>query len=356
MLRFFLVLSFFILTQNSHAQDPVYDYLVWADEFNDTGAIDGSKWHHQTQLPNGDSWYNGEIQHYTDREENSFMSDGSLFVKAIKESYTNQGVTKQYTSARLNSKFAFTYGRVEIKAILPYGVGPWPAMWSLGKNIIEPGGYWSNTNGTVNWPACGEIDIMEHWGNNQDYVSSALHTPSSYGNTMNVGGRNIPGVSNEYHIYEMIWSPEKIVFKVDDIIHYVYEPAVQNADTWPFDAEQYLLLNFAILPSIDTAFTEDAMDIDYVRVFQETVLDADASLLKDQIAVFPNPLNELLHIKIPITFLGSELHLYSILGQEVMIETLSSSDSRLDVSLLSTGTYILEIETPLGVFKEMLIK
>lgn len=123
---------------------PVFDNLVWSDEFDGDGAINDLNWHHQTLLPEGGSWYNNEIQHYTDRVENSFVEDGVLKLTAIKEDFTDQGVTKQFTSARLNSKFAFTYGRVEFRAKLPTGVGTWPALWMLGKNINEDGAYWDN--------------------------------------------------------------------------------------------------------------------------------------------------------------------------------------------------------------------
>ena len=96
-----------------HAQ--TFDVLVWADEFSVDGPLDTAKWWQQHQLPNGTSWYNGEIQHYTNRDTNAFVQSGSLHLAAYKETYTNQGQTKEYTSARLNSKFAFTYGRVEIR-------------------------------------------------------------------------------------------------------------------------------------------------------------------------------------------------------------------------------------------------
>ena len=242
--------------------------LVWSDEFNGSGAIDGTKWHHQTQLPNGGNWYNGEVQHYTNLITNSFQNSGALNLVAKKESYTNQGVTKQYTSARLNSKFAFKYGKVEVRAKLPSGVGTWPAIWTLGKNIIEPGGFWSSTHGTVSWPACGEIDIMEHWGSNQNYIQSAMHTPSSFGGTLNLGGQTIPSASSAYHIYTLVWTAEKMVFSVDGVEHYTYNPTVKNANTWPFDAEQYLLLNFAIQGNIAGSFTQGAMEVDYIRVYQ----------------------------------------------------------------------------------------
>lgn len=242
--------------------------LVWSDEFNGSGAIDATKWHHQTQLPDGANWYNGEVQHYTNRQVNSYQNSGALKLVAKKEVFTDQGQTKQYTSARLNSKFAFTYGRVEVRAKLPSGVGTWPAIWMLGKNIIEPGGYWTSTHGTTPWPACGEVDIMEHWGTNQNYVQSALHTPSSYGGTVNLGGQTISTASSEFHIYSLVWTAEKMDFAVDGIIHYTYNPATKNSNTWPFNTDQYLLLNFAIQGNISGSFTEGAMEVDYVRVYQ----------------------------------------------------------------------------------------
>ena len=179
----------------------VFTNLVWSDEFDGNGAVDESKWFHQTLLPNGWGWFNGELQHYTDREENSYVEDGFLHIVAKEETFTDQGVTKEYTSARLNSKFAFTYGRVEARAKMPFGIGTWPAIWMLGKNINEPGAYWQTQGfGTTAWPACGEIDILEHWGSNQNYVQSALHTPSSSGATVNHGGIMASDVSNTFHV------------------------------------------------------------------------------------------------------------------------------------------------------------
>lgn len=245
-----------------------FSNLVWSDEFNGSGAVTSSNWFLQTQFINGNSWANNEQQHYTNRQDNSYMSNGTLKIVAKKESFTDQGVTKQYTSARLNSKFAFTYGRVEVRAKLPIGAGTWPAIWMLGKNVIEPGSYWTATSGTVNWPACGEVDIMEHWGNNQNYVQSAMHTPSSYGGTVNLGGQTIPTVSTAFHVYALEWTSQKMVFSVDGVVHYTYNPAVKDSSTWPFNAPQYLLLNVAMQPTIDPNFTQSAMEIDYVRVYQ----------------------------------------------------------------------------------------
>jgi len=242
--------------------------LIWADEFNGSGAINSSNWFHQTQLPGGGSWYNGEVQHYTNRTDNSYVSDGTLKIVAKKESFTDQGHTKQYTSARLNSKFAFTYGRIEVSAKLPTGSGTWPAIWMLGKNINEDGGYWDANYGTTGWPACGEIDIMEHWGRNQNFVQSAMHTPSSYGGTINHDGQEISTASTEFHTYALEWTEEEMIFSVDDVVHYTYNPTPKDSSTWPFDADQYILLNIALEQGIDSNFTESSMEIDYVRVYQ----------------------------------------------------------------------------------------
>lgn len=243
--------------------------LIWADEFDIDGALNSNNWFHQTQLPAGGNWYNNEIQHYTNRRDNSYVSDGTLKIVAKKESFTDQGYTKQYTSARLNSKFAFTYGRIEVRAKLPKGVGTWPAIWMLGKNINENGAYWDNEGfGTTNWPACGEIDVMEHWGTNQNFVQSAMHTSSSYGGTINHGGQTIATVSSQFHTYALEWTSEKMVFSVDDVVHYTYNPSPKDSSTWPFDVDQYILLNIALEPSIAESFVQSSMEIDYVRVYQ----------------------------------------------------------------------------------------
>ena len=247
-----------------------FDNLVWADEFNGSGALDEEKWFHQTQLPPWGSWFGGLVNHYTNRVENTFQKDGFLHLVAKKETFTDQGETKEYTAARLNSKFAFTYGRVEVRAKLPSGVGTWPAIWMLNTNIDEDGAYWDNQGyDTTKWPYCGEIDIMEHWGDDQDYVSSALHNGSSYGDgVVNVGGQKIKNASDDFHIYTMVWDKDMIVFSVDGVEHLTYSPEVKDENTWPYDSDYYFLMNIAILPEIDPDFTESAMVVDYIRVYQ----------------------------------------------------------------------------------------
>ena len=251
-------------------QGSEFKNLVWSDEFNGIGTINSENWFHQTQLPPGGNWWGGLIQHYTDREDNSYVKNGFLNIVAKKEIFDDQGEIKQYTSARLNSKFAFTYGRIEVKAKLPEGKGTWPAIWMLNKNINEDGAYWDNQGfGTVNWPTCGEMDILEHWGKNQNYASSAVHNASSYGyKVLNLGGQNVEGASNKFHIYSLEWSEDKLVFSVDGVEHFEYGPSNKNSNTWPYDSDYYIILNIAIEPDIDPKFIESSMEIDYIRIFQ----------------------------------------------------------------------------------------
>ena len=319
--------------------DIIYTDLVWADEFDTNGAIDAAKWHHQTQLPQGGSWYNGEVQHYTNRIENSSVKNGFLDITAIKENFTDQGQTKQYTSARLNSKFAFTYGRVDVRAKLPFGDGTWPAIWTLGKNINEDGGYWDSQYGTVGWPACGELDIMEHGLHPTNQVSVAIHTPSSYGSTVNTSIQPLADVANDFHVYSMNWSPDQITFLIDGVGFYTYNPAVKNDDTWPFYLEQYLLLNIAMGGNggaIDSNFSQSSMVIDYVRVYQNTTASTE-DVFANKFSVYPNPSSDVLNIRTnePI----DKVELYNTIGQLIV----AKKTTNINISSINIGVYILKI-------------
>lgn len=327
-----------------YAIDVVYDELVWSDEFTSSSktAINSGNWFHQTQLPAGGNWFNGEQQHYTNRIENSFEENGNLNIVAIKESFTDQGETKEYTSARLNSKFAFTYGRVDVRAKLPIEDGTWPAIWTLGKNITESGAYWQTQGfGTTNWPACGEIDIMEHGLGALNHVSSALHTPCCNGGSPNVLGIEISDVENNYHIYSVNWSPNQMTFLVDNEIFYVYKPPVQDSATWPFDAEQYILLNVAmggVAGTIDPNFTESPMVIDYVRVFQDSAL-SNEEIKSDEFKIYPNPTDNLINIKSKRNI--DSVELYDIFGKLILLQ--SEQFESINVENLNSGLYLIKI-------------
>jgi len=258
---------FFILTTDEEAvipADPEFTNLIWSDEFDVAGSPDVNKWTYDIgdgSGPNepGKGWGNDEKQYYTDRPENVTVEGGVLKITAKKESFGGSA----YTSTRLKTqgKYDFKYGRIDIKAKLPSGGGTWPALWMLGSNIT-----------TVGWPSCGEIDIMEYVGNNPGYVQSALHTPSSFGNTINYKMTDIENENDDYHIYSMIWSADQISFLLDGERYYTYSPLIKNSGNWPFDRSQFLIMNIAIGGNlggnIDPSFSQSEMVIDYVRIYQ----------------------------------------------------------------------------------------
>ena len=226
--------------------------LIWSEEFNETGAVNNNNWTHE--IGNGEwGWGNGESQYYTNRLDNSKVEDGVLKITAKTESY--QGFN--YTSSRLISrdKFEFQYGRVDIRAKLPEGQGTWPALWMLGENISS-----------VGWPACGEIDIMEHWGHNPTVVAGSIHTPYSSGDTWTMDLE-----SNSDKQVRQTKKSEKIQFFIDDNLYYTYNPSPKNIENWPFDAPQFFILNIAMGGSwfdIDPNFVESSMEVDYIRVYE----------------------------------------------------------------------------------------
>ncbi|WP_298344317.1 family 16 glycosylhydrolase [uncultured Algibacter sp.] len=332
------------IATDPNALDVIYSDLVWSDEFNTPGKtpVDNSKWHHQTFGPNGGRWFNGEEQHYTNSLDNSFVENGFLNIVAKKEEgFEQNGVILDYTSARLNSKLAFTHGRVDVRAKLPFGNGTWPAIWTLGKNINETGAYWQTQGfGTTSWPACGEIDIMEHGLGATNHTSSAIHTPSSSGNTVNTESQVLNDVANNFYVYSVNWSPNQITFMVDGIGYYTYNPAVKDASTWPFNLEQYLILNVAmggISGTIDSGFTESAMIIDYVRVYQNNALSVDSNSINN-INFYPNPTSDTLHVQTHLNL--DKILIFDMLGKKIVTKV--DPKKSIDVSELQPGLYILK--------------
>ncbi len=235
-------------------QDPITDYtnLVWSDEFNTDGAPDTSKWGYDL---GAGGWGNGESQYYTNSANNVIVEGGNLKITAKAQNLSGSN----YTSARLKSenKFEFKYGKVEVRAKLPVGGGTWPAIWMLGEN------YATNT-----WPACGEIDIMEHKGNEPNKIHGSLHYPGNFGGNANTNTTMITGASTQFHVYKAVWSPNSIKLYVDNVLFHT----VANSGSLPFNANFFLILNVAMGGNfggtIDPAFSQSAMEVDYVRVYQ----------------------------------------------------------------------------------------
>lgn len=228
--------------------------LVWSDEFNTAGAPDVGKWGYDIGTGSG-GWGNNELQYYTNRPDNVVVAGGVLKIIAKKETYMGSA----YTSARLLSKgkYAFKYGRIEVRAKFPTGVGTWPALWMLGDNI-----------GTVGWPACGETDIAEHLGRDVNKIYGTLHYPGNSGGSANGNTIVIPDATTAFHNYIVDWSATAIKIYVDSQLYHT----VANSASIPFNQNFFILLNMAMGGNfggpVDPAFTTATLEIDYVRVYQ----------------------------------------------------------------------------------------
>lgn len=240
-------------TSTKPTKGPNYQYnnLVWEDVFDTDGAPDATKW---TYDLGAGGWGNNELQTYTNNAENVKVAGGSLIITAKADG--NGG----YTSARLKSENLkeFKYGRVEVKAKLPAAAGTWPAIWMLGANFD-----------TVGWPKCGEIDIMEQKGDDKNRVLGTAHWETSSGDKADHGeSKAVSNASSEFHTYTVEWSAETIKMFVDDVKYY----ELANSSDLPFNADFFLILNVAmggtLGGTVDTAFTEDKMEIDYIKLFQ----------------------------------------------------------------------------------------
>jgi beta-glucanase (GH16 family) len=238
--------------------------LVWSDEFSANGLPDATHWAYDTGL-NKQGWHNRELQYYSEaRAENAQVRDGKLLITARKEQVraAPDWGGQSYTSARLNTqgKAQWTYGFFEVRARLPCGMGSWPAIWMLGQGS--------------DWPAVGELDIMEQVGSNPANVFSTVHTTSGSGSN-GAGAATVVGdACAAFHAYQMHWTAQKIQFAIDGQIHYTYSNQGTGPGQWPFFAPQFLILNLAIGGDlggpVDDGIFPLQMEIDYVRVYQKS--------------------------------------------------------------------------------------
>jgi beta-glucanase (GH16 family) len=226
--------------------------LVWSDEFNGT-SVDGSKWN----LDNGNPNVNNEKEYY--QSANATVTGGSLVITAKNQSVGGQ----PYTSAKLNTsgKFSMTYGRIEARIKLPAFQGSWPAFWMLGTNI-----------GSVGWPTCGEIDIMEQVNTNNTILGT-MHWNGGNGHVQY--GSSTSATATDYHVYAVEWDTNSIRWFVDNT-QYVTGNIQNNINnTGAFHNPFYIILNLAVggdLPgqTVNTGALPASMLVDYVRVYTAT--------------------------------------------------------------------------------------
>lgn len=234
--------------------------LTWSDDFNgNAGQLpDAAKWTYDIGTGQG-GWGNQELQSYTDSPDNvSLDGQGNLIITARRNG-------NSFTSARINTKGLFTqqYGRFEARLKTPYGPGIWPAFWMLGANIE-----------TVNWPQCGEIDIMELRGQEPHIIHGTLHGPGYSGGNPITKGYALTDArfDTEFHLFAVEWSKDKIDFFVDDFLYQRIERGDAPGE-WVYDQPFFMILNVAVggnyvgFPTDGTPFPQK-MTIDYVRVYE----------------------------------------------------------------------------------------
>lgn len=233
--------------------------LVWNDEFDITGKPDDAKWGYEI---GGHGWGNNELQYYTSDSVNVRVNNGKLEIEA--HYYENAAI--KYTSARLvtREKGDWLYGKVDVKAKIPSGLGTWPAIWMLPTDWVYGG-----------WPASGEIDIMEHVGFDQNRIHGSIHT-KSYNHiiwTQKTAQIIIPTASTDFHVYTIEWDSTKIDFFVDNQKYFSFANENKTSAEWPFDKRFHLILNVAFggnwgaMQGIDNSCLPAKMEVDYVRVY-----------------------------------------------------------------------------------------
>jgi len=259
----FAACSLLLLGQQIVNPAPAAAAATFTDDFDGPAgaAVDGSKW----QLETGDNVNNHERQWYTDGTANAALDgQGHLVITAKKENSGNNcwyGAC-EYTSARLNTsgKFSTSSGHVEARMKLPRGQGVWPAFWMLGNNI-----------GSVGWPTCGEIDIMENIGREPTTVHGTIHGPG-YSGANGIGAASTgPNFSNDFHVFALDWAPNRLQWSVDGRVYETRTPADLHGNRWVFDHPFDVIMNFAVggdfpgNPNGSTVFPQQ-MVIDYVHV------------------------------------------------------------------------------------------
>lgn len=251
--------------------------LVWSDEFTNTTsapiAPNAAVWGYDT---GGGGWGNNELEDYCAYGSTASPCDPAnpnayVGVDSYLHIVARQPTAGSYTSARMRTQglFSFQYGRLEYRAQVPEAQGFWPAGWLLGNNIT-----------TINWPGCGEQDVLErvNAATNPDFNQGSVHGPGFTGTAIGSPYYFPTGqTAATWHTYGMIWKPGSVAYYVDDPtnIYATFTPSsLPSGASWPFDGGQanFILLNFAIggsypgNPTANTPFPAEFL-IDYVRLY-----------------------------------------------------------------------------------------
>ena len=240
--------------------------LVWSDEFDVDGQPDSTKWTYDLGdgCPNICGWGNDERESYTNNPENVRIENGALVIEAHQISAEDS----TYSSTRIKSHNdgSWKYGYIEISAKIPEGRGVWPALWMLPDDWKYGG-----------WPKSGEIDIMENVGYEPDEIHGTVHTGAFNHSIGTQVGKSkiIANTVNEFHLYAIDWTADKIDFLIDNEIYHTFENNGSGPDAWPFDQSFHLIMNVAVgggwggKYGTDPGIWPQQMVIDYARVYKQ---------------------------------------------------------------------------------------
>lgn len=253
------------------------EYPSWIQDYatDSSNSLSSNDWN----IYQGPAPSNNEAEYYTNNSANLRIQNGALTLEAIQQSEP-QGYS--YSSARVDTmdKKTFLYGRIDITAKLPDGIGTWPAAWLLPATTkyedLSPA---SDTNRYLNG---GEMDLIEQVGIQKDVEYGIVHSESDLNNPADVGDYSTVSVNNNvYNKYSLLWTPTSVTFEVNDVPFYTYvKPSGANYQSWPFDQPFYLILNLALggswggqdkaqFPSngIDNATLPASMDIQSIYYY-----------------------------------------------------------------------------------------
>jgi beta-glucanase (GH16 family) len=240
--------------------------LAWSDEFTTDGLPDELKWGFDVEC---NRWISqpshGELQRYTAaRGGNARVQGGRLVIEARREECEGS----KFTSARLRTRGCgdWLYGRVEVCAMLPEARrGLWPAIWMLPTDTAFG-----------DWPASGEIDILEQVGHEPGIGYGSVHTGLRNGRRGNHARRrtSVPECHRSFHVYALEWEPDELRFFVDGRCFFRVRRESAAPASWPFTRRFHLVINLAVggrwagRHGVDESAFPAKLEVNYVRVWQ----------------------------------------------------------------------------------------
>ncbi len=325
-LRLFIFISIYTSKMNGQNWS-----LVWTDSFSNSN-INTNNWNFESGTGNS-GWGNNELQFYTNRQENATIQNGNLCIIAKKENY--QG--SNYTSARMLTKnlHQWTYGKIEARIKLPQTQGVWPAFWMLGSNIDA-----------VNWPICGELDILEHI-NTENKIHGTMHWNNN--GHVQSGSNTICNVSN-FHTYGIEWNADSISWLLDNNVFYINSIKNNINNTQAFHKPFFIILNMAVggnwpgSPNANSIFP-DTMFVDYVNVFQKFATNI-SEVSNANTSTYPNPATDQIYINWSKNVLAETVTIYNATGSVTNIYKCNNADNfvSVNVSYLPKGFYFYVVK------------